>query len=270
LTEPPSAGQKERADEIMRFRFASYNILNPAYEAAAASPGKSYHVWSNRRALVKQALEGVDLAVVVEGTPDTLGYLVDRRTHDLVFYKKPGELDGSAVIFRKTRFQLEGSCGCRLPRPTARDMQVALSVLLRDRETGKVFRVTALHLKSGPQFEAARLVELKLALRETSRWAQKQKVQPVAHIVSGDFNSNSRAAESPVRELMVRSEFQDVFEVYKKGEYHTFNVGGERILDYVFVRGGVRVSRRFIPAAGRVVPNGLQGSDHLPLYCDLE
>jgi len=261
----------------------TYNLLvaDPWYEDdVKGSIVPKYRHWHDasgiRKRLLKAAVQDTDVMALVEVTPEMMAY-VTPATHLYVYANRPGEELGSAIVYDATRFELMASVCIRL---NAQAVQIATNVLLRDRTcsgSNKVLCVTALHLKSGyADMELRRQREIQVAVAKTNAWLVKQaalhqwQLGSIAHVVAGDLNSDRLAYKSLVQAYMLEQGFTDAFGDYKESNYWTYNYWHKSIFDYVFVTGNtLSVSDRFVPVSTQPSPNEKQGSDHLPMYCNL-
>jgi endonuclease/exonuclease/phosphatase (EEP) superfamily protein YafD len=270
----PIAESKSVSSEI---RFVSYNTLTAieGYEddfqdTVDAKYRHWHHKSGTRKRLVKKAVvsKNLDLMCLVEVTEEMLEYIFDNTDEfEYVYCERIDDIMGSAIVYRKTRFQCLNQLHKQLLPGNA---QVINSLLLQDLESDKLLCVTALHLKAGgEEYEPRRLQEMKAAVKYIEKFA---KTKEIAHIISGDFNSNRLAYESLLYDFMVNDKgYDDFFAKYKKGKYWTYWYWEKAIFDYVFIRGdNISASKLLIPVSKHPSPNNEQGSDHLPLYCTFQ
>jgi len=230
---------------------------------------RSWHDVSGiRRNLLKEAVRGRDLMTLVEVTPEMLDY-VTPPTHQYVYCPRKEDIWGIAIVYKSTRFK-EIIRLCEELKPNT--VQVLISLLLKDNVSGKSICVTALHLKAGYEdTESRRVREIQIAIEKTQNWLTDKTLDlgQIAHVVAGDLNSDRLAYKSRVKEWLVAQGFKDVFEGYNDSKFWTYNYWHRSIFDYVFIRGPLSALELFIPVSERQSPNEKQGSDHMPVYCNL-
>ena len=252
--------------------YISYNILtaHPFYENGFSTKPK-YKTWGlGREKLIKSAIRGKDLGVLVECMEGTLPYLLDSNM-SYEFLNKNGNMDGSAVIYNKLLFNVTDVYKSPI---FPGNPQVVLRVNFKSKLTGKEFIVIALHLKSGEsqEMEHRRFSEMRQALRLSLK-----DINPtIPVIISGDFNSCPTTAENwhPLfKQTTLVPLYKNGFKMIplKDGQI-TYKYWQESVFDYVFLRGNIYASGYLESGEFRgtaKAPNNKQGSDHFPITVKL-
>ena len=261
--------------DSLEIRFVTYNMLvayHPFEDELKRLPIE-HRRWDHpsgiRKNLLRSAIVGQGLMVLVEVAPFMLEYVVP-KTHNVLYCPKYKDYGGSAIVYEKIRFEeILRSCEPIIPETT----QVLTNILLLDKTTGKHICVTALHLKSGYEDqELRRLREIKMSIEMTEKWLSESlnvNLRDIAHVVAGDLNSDRLAYRSLVQDWMIGHGYQDILFGYKGDNFWTYNYWHRSIFDYIFLKGPVAASNIYIPVSGTKSPNNEQGSDHLPVYCNL-
>ena len=209
----------------------------------------------------------------VRSTPRA-GWGVDVRV-----FRKIGADDGTAILFRRSRFEKVGPAlhGQLLPNYS----HVFNAHTLRDkRAPGKTLSVLAMHLKAGlGKFEALRKQQFDEAMRVGGGALSNAD----GVVVCGDLNSDNNAAQQagkfayePLVAAHAVTHYGFTNAAATKGKDHriTFNNPTDSfaasVFDYILVKGGVHVDAVHVPPAGKsAAPNKKHGSDHLPVTATL-
>ena len=170
----------------------------------------------------------------------------------------------------------------RFIHPGNTGTQIVLSVLLYDTLTQKEICITGLHLKSGYEnYETRRNKEMKTALTIVNDWLKSNNKEDVPQIVSGDFNSeyylspsskyDSLVVDTIQNEFKYNNALEDYSNCDKEDKYYpyvTYNYYHPSIFDYIFYK-NLLTSSPGIPRIIGTIPDGKQGSDHLPVFCKI-
>lgn len=268
------------------FRFVSYNILVPWTESdmqesehhqAQKKYSEWYHKSGHRRGLVTAAIRQADVAVMVE-VEKPIAQQILTPEWDFEFCKKywDDDPDGSVVAWRRALFKRAPGKATLCARLGVDDgNQVVLAVQLVCRHTGANVVVAAAHLKSGEQAHQekrrAREAEALLA-RLRGHFGSGVPV-----VVAGDLNSHYRRDgyhpyTPQVAPMFTKHGYRDAHAGYDNtggNGYITYNYWQPSRFDYVYLKGGIRASKQFVPQPHGYTPNAHQGSDHLPIYATL-
>ena len=254
--------------------YISYNILtaHPYFENDFKTESK-YKTWGlGREKLIKSAIHGKDLGVLVECVEDNLPYLLDSNM-SYEFFKKngEGEIDGSAIIYNNKLFDVTDVYKSAIFMPHT---QVVLRVNFKSKLTSKEFIVIALHLKSGESqyMEDRRFEEMKKALNLSLKGIDKT----IPVIISGDFNTCAKTAKNwhyPFTQTALAPLLKKGFKMIplKPGQI-TYKYWQESVFDYVFIRGNISFTGDLNSGESKgteKAPNQKQGSDHFPVTVKL-
>ncbi len=257
------------ADTSASVRILSFNIR---YNNPADGPD----AWPHRIAAVARLMRSADLIGVQEALPGQLADLEDRlEGFDWIGVgRADGEEEGefSAIFYRTDRFALldrdtfwlyetpdvRGSVGW-----DAAMERIVTWGKFRDRRTGRVFFHFNTHFDH--RGERARRESARLLVRKIGAIAGAAPV-----LVTGDFNATDTSATYRILTEALR-DARAVSATPPTGPNSTWN-GFEKIapgrrIDYIFVRGPVRVLGHAILAERR--PNGRFPSDHLPVRAEV-
>jgi len=259
---------------VQTINYISYNILtaHPYFENDFKTESK-YKTWGlGREKLIKSAIHGKDLGVLVECVEDTLPYLLDSNI-SYEFFKKNGggEIDGSAIIYNNELFDVTDVYKSPIFIPHS---QVVLRVNFKSKLSGKKFIVVALHLKSGERqdMEDRRLKEMEKALKLSLKGIDKT----IPVIISGDFNTCAMTAKNwhyPFTQTALNPLLKKGFKMIplKLGQI-TYKYWQESVFDYVFIRGNISFTGNLESGESKgteKAPNQKQGSDHFPVTVKL-
>jgi endonuclease/exonuclease/phosphatase family metal-dependent hydrolase len=204
-----------------------------------------------------------DIAVLVESTKKQLDYILHGSDKfDAVIELKLGENDGTAILFDKARFTLIGQQAARL---TPYGGQIVFNVILLDSHSQKLLCVTGLHLKSGDakEMEDRRKIELAEAVKITDRFKADYGGDNIAHVISGDLNSDFYRYKDCFT-ILTQNGYQNIGSV--KPTYYFWQ---KSIYDYIFIKGSLRAGGYDVDTVYGICPNSQQGSDHLAVRCNL-
>jgi len=251
-------------------KFVAYNILtgHAYFENDFTVPGKvvpgKLRTWGlGREKLVRTEVLKADIAVLVECTKHQLQDILNGTDiFDARIETKLGENDGTAILFRPSRFMFVKQNVSRL---TGHGGQIVLNVLLLDLQTQKLLCVTGLHLKSGdsPAMEERRKIEMTNAVRITEEFVSEFG-DTIAQVVAGDLNSAAawyRGTTAILRQNGYKNVGDEVKITYW---YHQ-----KSIYDYIFIKGDIAADDYDVDDIYEIGPNKWQGSDHLALRCNL-
>jgi endonuclease/exonuclease/phosphatase family metal-dependent hydrolase len=262
-------------------RVVCYNMLvaSHPFENELNEIEPRYRNWDSesgiRKILLKRAVADCDLWVLCEVTLEMLQYVVP-FTHKYLYAERPYDgwgHWGSAIVYNTLKLAAKGEPLSRLIHSGGEGNQMVLSAVLTEIQSGKEVCVTALHLKAGYEDqERRRLHEIQKAMHFTREWLLQSNTDPdkCLSVVAGDLNSDRLAYPSLLREWMIDSGYADVFSGYKDDRFWTYNYWHRSIFDYIFIRGAMQVSNCHIPVSEERSPNAQQGSDHVPIRCDLK
>lgn len=246
---------------------ASYNIRVPV--------DKGDNTWANRLPRIRKVIEQNKLDIF--GVQEALKYQLD----DLTVWSTYGFVGGgrndfqskgeySAIIYNKAKFELlefgtfglsekpdvpgVKSWGSACPR-------IATWGLFRVRATGKKFRFYNTHLDH--RSELARVNGIKLIVEHAKK---NGKGEPM--ILTGDFNAKPdsetyKIASKLLNDAKKRSVGKPLGPDFT---YQGFGRKAQRLLDYVFVSGNIRVMSYKVDDTRL---NGKYPSDHDPVITEL-
>ena len=242
------------------YRIMTCNIRITGLADDAPYPAR---VWENRRDLCVKTIkrQDPDIFCLQEVIYDSYSWFKDKFKKDYYQFGFEGpEMDPwtegyhyigkNVIFFKKSRFEWISSGSYWLSEtPTiAGSMSWGTNrarhcnwVRIRDKKTGKVFRVINTHLDH--KSDKARLEQMKMIVEEC-----EQYLPDMPQILCGDFNSGIENA--PVGFLRSNKAWSEMYEdIHGKGEagfsYHGFlgegHKPGHRI-DFIFYRGPVEVT----------------------------
>lgn len=265
------------------YRIMTCNIRITGLQDDAPYPER---VWENRRDLCVSTIKDKDpdIFCLQEVIYDSYSWFLEKFGKKYYHFGFEGpEMDPwtegyhfigkNVIFFKKSRFEWVSSGSYWLSEtPTiAGSMSWGTNrarhcnwVRLRDRKTGKEFRVVDTHLdhKSDP----ARREQIKMIVEECDQYSPE-----MPQILCGDFNSGIKNA--PIQYLRENEAWSEMYEdIHGKGEagfsYHGF-LGEERgkghRIDFIFYRGPLEVTdaRMVKDHEGKVYP-----SDHYFILAD--
>lgn len=265
------------------YRIMTCNIRITGLEEDAPYPER---VWENRRDYCVKTIkkQDPDMFCLQEVIYDSYSWFVDKFGKEYYHFGFIGpEMDSwtegyhfigkNVIFFKKSRFELVSSgCYWLSETPTiAGSMSWGTNrarhcnwVRLRDRKTGREFRLLDTHLdhKSDP----ARREQIKMVVEECDQYPEG-----MPQILCGDFNAGIQSA--PIQFIRTRKEWKEMYEdIHGQGEagrtYHAF-LGEEKgpgsRIDFIFHRGPVEVTDAQIikDHEGKMFP-----SDHYFIVAD--
>ena len=271
-----TAGQARKTDTCA-FRIMTCNVRITAVDEDSEDLNRR---WENRRELCVNTIlkRNPDVFCLQEVIYDSYDYFRKRcRKYTSYGFAGP-EMDpytegyhfiGKNVIFFRTdKFEYVSSGSYWLSEDPLIGGSISWGttrarhcnwVRLRDRKTGKEFRILDVHLDH--LSDSARLEQMKLVLRECGQYASD-----FPQIICGDFNAGITSA--PIRYIHSQDGWKEMYEaVNGEGEYgytyHAFKGDnrekkGSRI-DFIFYRGNI------VPVSCEIIKDhsgGMYPSDH--------
>ena len=256
-------------------KFVAYNILTARteFEDELLYVEPALRRWgSGREKLVRTEILKADIAVLVECTSHQLRDILQgagENKFETHIKFKINELDGTAILFDKSRFHLLKKQGQRL---TKEGGQIVFNVALVDLYTHKKLCVTGLHLKSGDlrKDEIRRIKELESALKITASFINEY--EHIAQVLSGDLNSDFKTFNHAIP-MTVTAKLTHVDNGYarigdNRPTYWNFQ---QSVYDYIYINGPLKATSYDVDVIDvhTRCPNAKQGSDHLAIRCNL-
>jgi hypothetical protein len=253
-----------------KINYLTYNILVglPKYESSDALPNSKpeYRSWDNRFLKIKDVISKSDIGVLVESLESKLSQILPDN-YKYIFQSKISDCDGTTIFFNPEKFNLIAHYSKQILKG---NNQVVLLGIFKEITTNKLFAIIGLHLKSGyePE-EKRRQEEINVSLQDCLKFLKEYGDIPI--ILSGDLNSDSLGGYKRLTLSKVKTFGFNLIPLINNEI--TYNHHQTSIFDYIFIKGDIKYSNSSTGVSlegSTPSPNETQGSDHFPLFAELE